>query len=618
MDAPLLIPMPRRMRLLGGTREFPERLGVHAVDQAFTAHAAQVLGGLAREGKQADVLFRLETGAPSRPGAYQLRIEETSSIRIFARDQAGLRHALATLKQLWKQYAPRLPLAIIEDAPAFTHRGVMLDVSRDRVPKMEHLLSTVELLAELKFNHLQLYTEHTFAYRRHEEVWAEASPMTPEECRVLDEHCRRFGITLAANQNCFGHLASWLKRRAYQHLAEIQGNDTLWKFYHFDRAGPFSLCPIEPKAATFVDGLLEQLLPCFSSGLCNINCDETFDVGQGRSREACAARGAAAVYFDFLDKVVASVRARGARPMFWADIALSHPEAIDRIPDDMICLAWDYEPTARFGAWCQTLRGGVNRPVWVCPGTSSWRSLTGRSFERRGNIEAAAREGLAGGAEGFMVCDWGDVGHRQQWPVSLHGIVNAAEAAWSGSGGPEGDERSLRLAAESFHVYGDRTRSVGQLLEDLGDIDVNLRRIGGRLDDQGKPTVLRNATLFFHDYHLKWSDGFKPGSPADWDQARSRAEDIAAKLSCLSTSLSPLLADELDHTLRVARTMIDRAILRRRLANPEGPETTKLAEAIARNLESHRRLWRIRSRTGGLEQSSSHDRIALAELNAPA
>lgn len=616
MDAPLLLPTPRRLKLLGGTREFPARLGVHAVDPTLTQHAAAVLDGLPREGKQAEVLLRLETGSPPRPGAYSLRIEETGSIRIFARDTAGLHHGVMTLRQLRRQYGTHLPLIIIEDVPAFPHRGVMLDISRDRVPTMQHLLATVEQLAELKINHLQLYSEHTFAYAGHEEVWADASPMTPEDYRALDTHCTRFNITLAANQNCFGHLASWLKRPRYQHLAEIQGNDTLWKFYHFDRKGPFSLCPIEPAAGPFIDELLGQLLPCFSSKLCNINCDETFDVGQGRSKAACAEHGAN-VYFDFLDKVTASVRSRNFRPMFWADIALSHPEAISRIPDDMICLAWDYEPTARFKLWCETLRSDRNRAVWVCPGTSSWRSITGRTDERRGNIDAAAREGVLGGAEGFLACDWGDVGHRQQWPISMHAIANAAEAAWTGAGThADPIEQSFRHRAESLHVFNDRSFRIAPLLEAIGNIDRDLRAVGGKPDDQGRPTVLRNAALFFHDYHLPWADPFKPGTPTQWDHAAESARALASDLAALSTNLSPLLVDELEHTLRTASTMIDRARLRRQHASPTSPAAAQLADRIRENLDNHRRLWLIRSRPGGLTQSCSHDQTALNELQS--
>ena len=66
----------------------------------------------------------------------------------------------------------------------------MLDISRDRVPSMQTLYELIDLFAELKMNQLQLYTEHTFAYRDHREVWADWSPITAEQAMELDEYCR--------------------------------------------------------------------------------------------------------------------------------------------------------------------------------------------------------------------------------------------------------------------------------------------------------------------------------------------------------------------------------------------------------------------------------------------
>ena len=42
------------------------------------------------------------------------------------------------------------------EKPAFATRGVMLDVSRDRIPTLPELLQFVDTLARLRFNHLQL------------------------------------------------------------------------------------------------------------------------------------------------------------------------------------------------------------------------------------------------------------------------------------------------------------------------------------------------------------------------------------------------------------------------------------------------------------------------------
>ncbi|GAH23368.1 unnamed protein product, partial [marine sediment metagenome] len=104
-----------------------------------------------------------------------------------------------------------IPCLEIKDFPDFPHRGVMLDISRNKVPKMETLYALIDLLSKLKINQFQLYTEHTFAYQGHEQVWKDASPLTGEEVLALDDFCRKRFIELVPNQNSFGHLHRWLK-----------------------------------------------------------------------------------------------------------------------------------------------------------------------------------------------------------------------------------------------------------------------------------------------------------------------------------------------------------------------------------------------------------------------
>ena len=91
-------------------------------------------------------------------------------------------------------------------------------------------------------------------------------------------------------------------------------------------------------------------------------------------------------------------------------------------------LAWGYEADSDYADWSQKLAG---RRWWVCPGTAAWRSFGGRKDARRGSVAAALAAGK-GQAEGFLMTEWGDAGHRQQWPVAWLGLVEGAGAAWSG------------------------------------------------------------------------------------------------------------------------------------------------------------------------------------------
>jgi hypothetical protein len=421
--------------------------------------------------------------------------------------------------------------------------------------------------------------------------------MTGEEYDILGARCRELGITLAANQNCFGHLAAWLTHDRYLPLAEIDRVDRVWKFLEWDRAGPFSLCPIDPRSVDLVRDMLDQLLPHFPSRLVNINCDETFDVGQGRSREAVERLGAATVYYDFVHRIVDEVRRRGFRAMFWADIALSYPDQIGMMPNDLLALAWGYEPDSDFERWGHTLKH-AGREFWVCPGTSSWRSITGRTSERRGNLDAAVRAARKHGAGGLLMTDWGDLGHRQQWPVSLHGIADGLSAAWTGE--PAGPD----LQAESLQVFGDGSLTAGAWLEDAGDLDRSLRLNTGKPDESGGPTRLKNASALFQDSTLHFRDPWKPGDSGQWMASREAADWLGGRVPA---SMSELLKEEFAFTALAAKTLLGRAVARR-AADRAGLGALRDGLQVVR--EQHERLWLRRSRPGGLRKSTAHyDRL---------
>ncbi len=576
-DNLLLLPRPKQIELLGAWVDAPEHEPVR--------------------------VERRQTGAAGTAAQrYELSIRPETGIAVACESAAGERHARATLTQLRRQFGARLPALRITDEPTFATRGVMLDVSRNRVGTTEELLRIVDELAALKFNHLQLYTEHTFAYAGHEEAWAGASPITPDEVRLLDQRCTQRGIELVANQNCFGHLGAWLKLPKYAHLAETHGD---WMFDVWPRNGPFSICPTDPASETFVDGLLDQLLPCFSSKLVNIGCDETFDVGWGRSKQAVAERGRAAVYLEFVAKISNMVTRRGGRPMFWADIALSHPESIGQIPKELIALAWGYEgpSVSDFDKWCKLLIG-AERETWVCPGTSSWRCIFGRTTERRENINAAAGAGAAHGATGFLICDWGDTGHQQQWPIALHALAQGAQAAWDAAA-PLPDPLAV-----SLHVHADESLALAGWLDELGDADLAVREVSLGLSRPGVSGRLRNQSAVFIDMHTKLGDALDVGAGL-WEEAQARINQLAASIPA---GLPPQTTDELRHTLNFAGFCAARAVERRRKGGLATGVRAELAARLRSIIANHRRLWLLRSRPGGLETSCAFLTKVLAEL----
>lgn len=399
--------------------------------------------------------------------AYQLEIDSTV-VRIESQTVSGLRAAVATLRQLWREHGRKLPRLKIIDWPAFARRGVMLDVSRGRVPNLATLLNLAERLADFKINELQLYTEHTFAYRNHASVWRDWGALTAKEIRALDERCRELGIDLVPHQNSFGHLREFLASPKLKPLAEISkpwpdGGGTFWRY-------PSTLAPNHPGTIPFLRELYDELLPNFSSALFNVGCDETWDLGRGRSKQLCERLGKQAVYLEFLKRIHREVSQRGKRMMFWGDIILHQPGLIRELPKEVIALNWGYEANHPFMRETkQFARAGI--PFYVCPGTATWATLVGKHETAFANLRRAARAGRANGACGYLITEWGDGGHPQPLAVAWLPFIMGAALAWSG----KSTSTELLLHAASREVFHDPSGRVARTALGLGLAHLKLK-----------------------------------------------------------------------------------------------------------------------------------------------
>lgn len=552
---PLLVPAPRRLELTGG-------LGA---PQPWTES--------------------IEPGLP--PEAYRLRVGEHGS-ELIASGRSGLLRGRATLIQLERQYGARCPQLAIEDGPATPHRGVMLDVSRDRVPTLEFLRHFADRCGSLKANHLELYTEHTFAYEGHEVVWGDASPITPEDVQSLDQFCSERELTLGANQNTLGHFERWLGHPEYAELAETQGT---FEFDGIQLPGPFSLCPDDPRSLALVKDLLDQLLPNFTSGRLNLGGDEALDIGQGRSAERVAREGRFEVFRDHLEAVAEHARGQGFRPAFWADLALLHPERLDELPVDLLPLVWGYEADSPLRSQCEAL-AATGRVPWVCPGTSAWRSFTGRTAERRANLDRALEAVSVGAARGLMITEWGDLGHRQVDAIGALAQAEALARAWNPAA--EVDPRAV-----SLHVFEDRSLGVADWLARLGDVDRDLRADSrARAAESEGRRGLANATALFEELHPSGFDFPLHPDEAAWARVNERLDDLAAERP---RELELRLEAELLLALDQARFAA--ALARWRRAGCDERHGRHLGRCRERLLEDQRESWTRVSRPGGLERA---------------
>ena len=516
--------------------------------------------------------------------SYRLSVRSTG-INIVGADPAGAFYGLITLSQWMRQQPNQLQCCDIDDQPDFPVRGVMLDVSRCKVPKLSTLFQLMDKFASWKINQVQLYMEHTFAYSGHEVIWRDASPYTADDMLHLDDYCRERFIELVPNQNSFGHLHRWFKHPDYRDLAEHEGTfPTPWGE---QRCGPSTLNPTSADSIPFLEELYDELLPCFESRLVNVGCDETFDIGYGKSRDRCDAIGKGRVYLEFLLKIHASLLARGHSMLFWGDIVLHYPELVPELPTDVTPLVWGYEEDHPFAEECSRFaESGLN--FYVCPGTSSWLSIAGRTDNCLGNLRSAAKAGLASGAKGYLITDWGDQGHWQHLPVSYTGMLAGASFAWCLE-----TNRDMDIAnALDQHAFSDRRGELGNIALDLGNLYQLVEPILPNKSQLWRLLLLSPEQIANENYKL-----------SDLVKASERVRHIIDRLEQteITSSDGQLVSREWINTAQFLLQGCMRGIAhvkqnKKELVNFVGKE-------LCHCVREHRELWMARNREGGYEES---------------
>ena len=605
MVQPLLLPNPREFVHALSPTPLPQQgaISISANTLLFEAQIAQKalkqyagLNWSIVAGSRPDGLVLVLDNTITHPQGYRL-VVHAGQITITGENAAGVYYGIATLAQLLQHYGAALPNMTLDDWPDFPVRGVMLDISRDRVMTMETLYALVELLASWKMNQLQLYMEHTFAYSQHETVWKEASPFTGQQILELDQFCKQHHVELVANQNSFGHMERWLKHPAYKHLAECpDGFIGDFGDHLGERRPATSLNPLDPASIALIDGLYSELLPHFTSQTLNVGGDEPWEMGQCQSRSACETRGRGRIYVDYLLKLYELTQKHGRQMMFWADVIVKYPELIAEMPKDVIAIEWGYymgHPYVQHSP--MFAQSGL--PFYVCPGTSSWNSLAGRTTNAIGNIRDAASTGLKYGASGLLLTDWGDRGHWQPLSVSYLGFACGLANAWAYDANTNID---LPAVLDRF-VFHDVAGLMGKVAADLGDLYTlpGLEYPNGSLlffllqqNDHDLSTLIRNL-----DQNVVLDKPFGIMTET-MQQALAVLEENFQRIS--RSQASDLVKDEFTQVANLMRHACQRGLL----LNGETKVTAAYLLNDLENLIPQQRLnWLARNRPGGLKDS---------------
>ena len=329
-DPPLLMPRPQRTAFAGGSLAVGRLAGdgpMRPWCSATLERANQWLERSRRHDAPAlPVRFDL-ADAEDRPPtlgddeSYRLRISP-KGVAVSAATLAGVNWALATLAQLVDRHGC-LPVAEIEDAPAFPWRGLMLDPAR-RFISLQTLLNTLDGMALHKLNVLHLHLSDDQGFRLQSAAFpklAGADSYSLDELRTLVAQAAERSIRVVPELDMPGHVTSWLC--AYPewgpHRTPVPPSRKFGPH-------PAVLNPADEAVYAAIDILLGELAEVFPDEFVHIGGDEVDPTWWRESEEVAnymADRGLAdtdALQAHFIARVAELAARRGKRVIAWDEV----------------------------------------------------------------------------------------------------------------------------------------------------------------------------------------------------------------------------------------------------------------------------------------------------------
>jgi hexosaminidase len=509
--------LQEELKLVTGT-SFP------VVSTTAGGAGAIVLGRIANPSIGALLLRRHLEATDLGTEGYVLDVQQ-GEVLVAGRDAPGLFYGVQTLRQLvvGNDHQAAILGVRVRDWPAMFYRGTQVDLSRGPVPKLEYLKRIVRTIAEFKMNQLNLYIEDAFPLEGQPLVGVLDDTLSRTDFKELVAYAAPYHVEIIpATEGC-GHLHKVLRFEQFSGMGEVpHGND---------------LAADDGSAQKFLEQFYGQIHSVFPSPIYNIGCDETGELGSGRSAVRVQRDGYGSVYASNVNRAYNLVRGYNKQAIFWGDMAVAHPEVIPKLPKDLIVATWEYFPQLSYQKWLKPFFD-AGMKIIVCPWVGNTSLIIPDYEVAASNIANFIDEGKRAGALGVNVTVWNDDGETlfaPNWWSIVYGAANAWEQQKTEVGvfDQKFDWVFYRNADHRFTEALKKLSGLNELLHRQGIIYVYSSDFGGT-----------NDSLF-------WRDPFSAGGRTDTDEIGPAASELRR----IAEDSFTVFATSENHALRNADTL---------------------------------------------------------------
>lgn len=355
-----------------------------------------------------------------------------------------------TLPQLLRSLAGLRGRAAMGELPAsyrerlqFDTLGLMIDASRNAVPKVETLKYLLRRLALMGLNQALLYIEDTYEVPSQPYFGYLRGGYTADELREVDQYAQRLGIEVVPCIQTLGHCRQILQWAAFNEVKDTSD----------------VLLVDEPETYRLIEQMIDAVMSPLSTKKIHVGMDEAHDLGMGQYLKRHGLKSRFELMNRHLQRVSEICNTRGLQPMIWSDMYFrlgsqnddyydrqsTMPTGIaDQIPRDIDLVYWDYyhSDTSFYDEWIDRHRMLGKEPIFAAglwTWQVFWQNYSLASTNTAAGMAACKRKGV----RHAMATLWCDDGTEVDLLSILPGVQHFAELGY-------GDEPTDNTLCQQF------------------------------------------------------------------------------------------------------------------------------------------------------------------------
>jgi len=337
------------------------------------------------------------------------------------------------------------------ETPAFDTLGLMPDVSRNAVMKVESVKQLARIAAMEGFNAMMLYTEDTYEMKEYPYFGHLRGRYTAEELREVDDYCYALGIELIPCIQTLAHLNAIFEWPAFDKYRDC--NDIL--------------CAEEPIVYEMIECMLRTMRQNLRSHRINLGLDEAHMLGVGKYLDKNGYHKRSDIMLRHIQKITELCKKYDYEPRMWSDMffrmqnngeyrvpgTVIDPKVVECVPPEMTLVYWDYHyPEKEHYDEMFRQHEGFHNPIAFAGGDNSWFGLvplTWLALTATCSALASAREHKVREVYCTM---WKDDGAACSFFSSMSTLFLYGEMCWNGCTAPEHmDDRMQSVVGLSYY-----------------------------------------------------------------------------------------------------------------------------------------------------------------------